>query len=271
MSEPARRQAYSAAFARAYELGWTTFTRKMAPRLLELYQSTPHGRGGRAVIDLGCGSGHLALHFLEHGHQVLGVDLSPAMLALARERASEYLRSGQAEFVEADMASFTAERRFGLAVSTYDAINHLPDEAALGRCFAAVRRVLAPDGMLVFDLNTRKGLRRWNSVTVEDSEEITVINRGFFDEDEGRAYVRISGFIRKANGSYDRFEETAFNTAFDLRRVEELLVGHGFDRIYCATPDDLTRPLESPEKLEEQDRILFVARTQSGGAATTSA
>ncbi len=264
-------QAYTAAFARAYELRWTAFARKMAPRLLELYQATPLGRAGRAVIDLGCGSGHLALHFLEHGYQVLGVDLSPAMLALARERASEYLRSGQAEFAEVDMASFTAERRFGLAVSTYDAMNHLPDEAALGRCFAAVRRILAPDGMFVFDLNTRKGLRRWNGVTVEDTEEITVFNRGFFDEGQGRAWVRVSGFIRTANGSYDRFEETAFNTAFDLRRVEELLVGQGFDRIYCATPEDLARPLGSREKPEEQDRVFFVARTQSGGAATTSA
>jgi len=41
------------------------------------------------VIDLGCGSGILARHRLAHGHQVLGIDASAAMLRLARRVAPE--------------------------------------------------------------------------------------------------------------------------------------------------------------------------------------
>jgi SAM-dependent methyltransferase len=58
---------------------------------------------GKRVLDIGCGSGRYAVALAERGADVLGIDLSPAMLALARERArvrgvSEHCRFHDAEF-----------------------------------------------------------------------------------------------------------------------------------------------------------------------------
>ena len=46
-----------------------------------------HGVPNGLVVDLGCGSGRFAAALGEAGYQVLGVDLSPAMIRLAKKRA----------------------------------------------------------------------------------------------------------------------------------------------------------------------------------------
>ena len=84
----------------------------------------------------------------------------------------------------ADAADFTLTDRFGLVVSTYDALNHLPDFAALAGCFRSVFRVLEDGGMFIFDLNTLRGLRRWTAMTVNDTPEMMLVVRSLFDEQQ---------------------------------------------------------------------------------------
>jgi hypothetical protein len=68
-----------------------------------------------------------------------------------------------------DASDFKVEDAFGLAVSTYDSLNHLPDERSLEACFHCVLKVC--EGIFIFDLNTRHGLRRWNGFSLDDSDD----------------------------------------------------------------------------------------------------
>jgi SAM-dependent methyltransferase len=174
-------QVYGKAFARAYNLRWGGFARQVTPYLLDFYAQTLPGQQRQPVLDLCCGTGQVALGFLERGYPVTGLDLSPHMLACARENTAAQAAAGQVEFVMADAADFALERRFGLVVSIYDALNHLPDLGALQSCFRSVRSVLCPGGWFIFDLNTRHGLRRWNVTSVDDSGETLVITHSSFD------------------------------------------------------------------------------------------
>ncbi len=140
-------QAYGRAFARVYNMRWGNFADRIAPSLLELYLDTPNGQAKQAVLDVCCGAGHLALHFLQRGFRVVGLDLSEEMLDYAKENTAVYRSMGLAEFVQADASHFTLDERFGLAVSTYDALNHLPDEAALRGCFQSVLAVMRRGGL----------------------------------------------------------------------------------------------------------------------------
>ena len=88
---------------------------------------------------------------------VTGVDLPEPMLAIARLRLRAYPHGGQARLIQADATRFSADDRFALATSTFDALNMLQSSAALSSCFASVRRALATDRMFVFDLMTRNG------------------------------------------------------------------------------------------------------------------
>lgn len=249
-------QAYRSAFARVYNLRWGGFAQAVAPRLREFYERAA-GNGERTLLDLACGAGHLALHFLEQGYRVTGIDLSESMLEYARRNTAIYIESGQARFIQADAAHFTLDRPVGLAVSTYDALNHLENLAALGSCFRSVRAALLEGGLFIFDLNTRLGLKQnWNGVHVEDTEELALINRGLFDELGGVAVTRITGFVLNENGLYERFEETVYNTVFAMRDVEQALLEAGFSRAYPASGQDLSLPLEDPESI---GRVFYVA------------
>jgi SAM-dependent methyltransferase len=222
----------------------------------DFYAATPASQENRSILDLCCGTGQLAVHFLEKGYRVVGIDLSEHMLAYARENARPYVESGQAKFVQADASDFVLDERFGLVVSTFDALNHLEDEQALRSCFQSVRAVC--DGYFIFDLNTRLGLKRWNNIQVDDSsEDSLVITRGIYDGQSSRAWTKITGFFRGPDGYYQRFEEIAFNSMFEMVQVEKALQETGWQETYFARVGDLKTPLSEPEK---EGRVFIVAR-----------
>lgn len=249
-------QAYSQGFARIYNLKWIGFAMQIAPRLLEFYERTSMGQN-KTLLDVCCGTGQLAVYFLERGYRVTGLDLSEPMLAHARQNAARFIETGQARFVQADASSFALDEQFGLVVSTFDALNHLENEQALKGCFQSVHAVLVPEGYFIFDLNTRAGLARWNSINVEDTAEYMIVNRGVYDGQSDRALVKITGFVRNPDGFYERFEQTAFNVAFDLARVRQWLLDLGWREVYCARSQDLNTPIDEPER---EGRVFFVAR-----------
>jgi SAM-dependent methyltransferase len=249
-------QAYGSSFARVYNLRWTAFSTQVAPRIRAYYESTPIGHEDLRMLDLCCGTGQLAQHFLDQGYQVTGVDLSEAMLEHARANNAAYVVAGQANFVQGDASSFYLPDRFGLVVSTYDALNHLPDFAALTSCFRSVYQVLEKGGVFIFDLNTLQGLRRWTGISVSDTPEMMLITRSLFDEQQQKAYSHISGFMPARDNLYERFEETAYNCAFNLEAVRNALFETGFHTVAFAREQDLHTPVESPEA---EMRIFIVA------------
>lgn len=249
-------QTYGAIFARVYNERWADFANHFAPVIQSLYEDTLQ-QTDRTLLDLCCGTGQMAATFLEAGYQVVGLDLSADMLEQARAKAAPYIEKRQAQFIQGNAANFRLDEVVGLVVSTYDALNHLPDADALQSCFTSVRRALAEGGVFVFDLNTRRGLARWNNVNILEDEDLMVVNRGIYDGGE-RAYTRITGFVRdEKSGQYDRFAETFYNTVFDLADVQHWLDAAGFTKTYIAAGSDLSAPAPDPETL---GRAWFVAR-----------
>jgi SAM-dependent methyltransferase len=249
-------QAYTSSFANVYNKKWAGFATRLAPGILALYQSMPAGAQNRVVLDVCCGTGQLAAYFLAQGYQVIGIDASEGMLRHAVANNIACVQAGQARFIQADAAAFALDARVGLAVSTFDALNHLEDERALRACFACVNAVLIPGGVFVFDLNTRAGLRLWSGISVEDTLDAMIVNRGFYDEAANRAAAHITGFLRSENGSYERFEELAYETAFDLNDVKGALLHAGWKDVYFARGDSLNAPLSEPES---EGRVFVVA------------
>lgn len=244
-------QAYNETFARAYDRFWSAFAKLQAPGILDFYERTVIGQTNRRALDVCCGTGNLAAHLLAKGYQVTGIDLSESQLALARENCRPYVEGGQARFIEADASNFTMDEAYGLAISTYDALNHLPSFEALVGCFKSVFAVLAPDGWFIFDLNTRGGLRRWNNMHVYEMADMVVIDRGIYDGQSERAYTMMSGFVRRADGLYERFEQIAYNTVYELAKVKAALLDLGWREVHFARGHDLAVPVAEPE-LEER-------------------
>lgn len=250
-------QGYGRVFAKVYNLLWNDFAKNLAPKICSFYEQAAMGESRRPVLDLCCGTGRLARFFLEKGFRVVGLDLSEYMVAYARENNLEFVVAEQADFIQGDAADFTLEEKFGLVVSTYDALNHLPNEAALRGCFHCVFDALVDGGYFIFDLNTRAGLRHWNGITVRPGDEIYLINRGMYDDATVKAWTKITGFVEAENGLYERFEETVYNTVFALADVKNWLLEAGFQHAYFALDGDLNTPIGNPE---DQKRVFLVTR-----------
>jgi SAM-dependent methyltransferase len=249
-------QAYGPAFARAYQLRWGGFARQVTPRLIDFYAHTAAGQARRPVLDLCCGTGLAAQGFVEAGYQVTGLDLSPHMLAYARQNTAAHI-GWHARFVRADAARFALAGHFGLAVALYDALNHLPDLAALRSCFRCTADAVAPGGVFIFDLNTRLGLRHWNVTSVDDSPQALVITRSSFDGSGERAVLNVTGFLRRDDGAFERFDEAVYNTIFEIQTVLWTLLDVGWVSAYAARLGDLHTPLAAPE---QEGRVFVVAR-----------
>lgn len=134
-----------------------------AERLAALYDlDAPHGpapaidwfRGlaqmtGGPVLELGVGTGRVAIPLAKDGREVVGLDRSPAMLA----RAARNAKAARAKLtlVEGDMRSFSLERTFALVTIPFNTFLMLtPDErwACLARC----REHLGANGRLAIDV-----------------------------------------------------------------------------------------------------------------------
>ena len=112
--------------------------------------------GDRSVLEIGCGTGVVAAALAERiraaGHEprVVGLDVSAAMLEVARSRHPSL------EWVLADMRVLREEPRlagrFDLLVCCFNTFQFMPDEAGLAQAFAAARARVEPDGRLAFDL-----------------------------------------------------------------------------------------------------------------------
>jgi magnesium-protoporphyrin O-methyltransferase len=63
----------------------------------------PADLSGKRLLDAGCGTGALAVEAARRGAQVVAIDLSPTLVALARERVPHELGGGSIEFLSGDM------------------------------------------------------------------------------------------------------------------------------------------------------------------------
>lgn len=101
------------------------------------------------VLELGVGTGRVALDLANAGHEVWGIDNNDAMLDRARCKAAD---TPGVHFMRADMRDFKIDRKFGLIYAGYGAFHHLltPDDQLA--CMRAVEHHLVDGGLFAFDL-----------------------------------------------------------------------------------------------------------------------
>lgn len=112
-----------------------------------------------SVLELGCGTGRLIGPIARRGlahrpdFKLVGLDLSAALLAEARERldADPVLRD-VVRLVEADMSDFALVERFDLVIIAFNGLGFVVGPGRQRACLHAVRRHIAPGGRLAIDL-----------------------------------------------------------------------------------------------------------------------
>lgn len=119
--------------------GWTALIERLA---------RAHGLAGDRLLDVGCGTGNSFLPFLARGYRVTACDVSPRMLARARDKCR-----GRARLTVADLRALPRLGGFDLVLAIDDVLNYLR-AGELPAAFSGLRANLAAAGVLVFDVNT---------------------------------------------------------------------------------------------------------------------
>lgn len=106
------------------------------------------------ILELGCGTGRVLLPLALDGAEVVGVDLSPPMLAICKDKLAALPADARqrVHLVHADMARFAFDRRFTLILAPFRGFQHLLTVEEQLACLQCVRDHLAPDGRFVLDL-----------------------------------------------------------------------------------------------------------------------
>jgi ubiquinone/menaquinone biosynthesis C-methylase UbiE len=104
------------------------------------------------VVELGVGTGRIAVPTAQAGQSVIGVDLSTAMLAEAKRRAAETGVSDKIAFAEADMRTFIPETPVHLVTIPFRSFLHMETPEDQLQCLASVRRSLVSGGHLILNM-----------------------------------------------------------------------------------------------------------------------
>lgn len=134
-------------FARYYDADFRDYLEDL-PFYRELARRT-----GGPILELMCGTGRVLIPLAEAEHQITGVDISPAMLAIARERIAEAGLAERATLIEGDVRSVPLPAgQFAMAFVAVNSFMHLETVRDQLACLTNVRRALTPRGLLVLDL-----------------------------------------------------------------------------------------------------------------------
>ncbi len=111
-------------------------------------------RAGGPVLELGCGTGRITLAIARAGVEIVGLDRSPEMLAIAQRKLAQDPEDVRARvrLVEGDMRAFTLDGRFQLALIPYRAFLHLLTSDDQRATLACIRDHLAPGGALALNI-----------------------------------------------------------------------------------------------------------------------
>ena len=107
-------------------------------------------RSGGPVLELAVGTGRIAVPIAASGIPVVGVDLSEGMLQVARERAQEI--GAELDLRYGDMRDPPVEGIFPLVLVPFRSMLHMETDADRRAVLRAIKRHLAPDGRLIFDV-----------------------------------------------------------------------------------------------------------------------
>ena len=213
---------YGDIFCRVYnELGWNYYPEAFGQQLLVWLEE--QGREVKTALDLGCGTGVLCRILADRGIRARGMDLSPGMIAIAREAAPELV------FEVGNMITYDPGQCFELVTCTGDALNHIPDLRDVETILKNVYGYLTPGGVFVFDILNEK--------EISDSEPFEL----YFDE---KTRVRFQMICPERNTVHlnirvweeERLkcEEVIRETVHDPDEICRIMARCGFRNIRCA-------------------------------------
>ncbi len=181
---------------------------------------------GGPVLEIGCGTGRVLLPTARAGIDIVGVDQSPAMLALCRRDLANAPAEVQqrVELREGDMRAFDIGRLFTLVTIPFRPFQHLVTVEEQLACLGCIRRHLTSGGRLILDLfnPSLEALTQPTGIESDPESEFTM--------PDGRQVARRYRIISRDRANQVNQVELYYDVTQPDGRTERLI--HGFPMRY---------------------------------------
>jgi SAM-dependent methyltransferase len=238
------------AFAWLYNKEWRAYGENIFPALKLIAGDKLLDKAN--ILDLCCGTGHLAKVLIGKGYSVTGIDGSKEMLRYAKENTPD------AEFILKDARNFRFPPVYNAVFSTFDALNHVMTLKGLEQVFNNVFACLISGGIFIFDMTMKyhfeTRMKAYNKVT-EKPEYLFTMRCDYNEENKvGEFHCT---FFQPEGQNWKRSDVCLYQTWYPCEDVKSALEKAGFTGIRTHS---FNEQRELVEVTENSDRAFFYAQ-----------
>ena len=192
-------------------------------RIFKRFECAPN-----LIADLACGTGSFCIEMDKRGYEMIGIDLSPDMLACASEKA--HAAEADVLWLNQDMTDFELYGTVDAVVCLLDSVNNITKPERLLKMLELVRNYLNPGGLFIFDVNTPHKLENvlGNNVFYSVDDDVVYIWQCSFDAKTTVSKFDLTFFTREGK-LYDRFDEVHFERAYESGEFQSLITESGLE------------------------------------------
>jgi SAM-dependent methyltransferase len=239
------------------EIGMAAFAKNVTPALIDYAQRIDWL--GRRIVVLGCGTGASIEYLSQYPYTLMGVDIAPEMLAIARKKIEA--SGSSVKLFQQDIRELGANIGSGDMLLALNVMNELNSLRDLESVFTGAARILEKGKLFIFDMLTVQGLTETgvtgDNLIHNNPGRLTVVSSNDFDYERQMHTVQYLIFQREGD-SWRRSEAKRILRAFPVQAVGSLLQRSGFNagRILNANLE----PYEPG--ISRAGRVVFVAEKQ---------
>ena len=211
---------------------------------------TIYDKNPNLVCDLACGTGNITIPMSRRGYDMIGVDVSPEMLDVARSKNN----SGKdILYLCQDMRKLDLYGTCDAFLCMTDGFNYITSMEALKKIFNRIRTCfIEPDGIFIFDLSSVYKLKNvlGGNIFIYDKDDMFYTWENSYKE----PFCKMEpNFFKKDGEVYTRFVESQIQRGYTKKQIENLLIESGFSKV------DVYGGYTFNSPGNDENRLVFVA------------
>lgn len=206
----------------------------------------------KLIAELGCGTGNITIQLANKNYDMIGIDISEDMLAIAKQK-SEGLNI---LYLSQDITHFELYGTVDCIISLCDSLNYILKTNDLFKVFKLVNNYLNPKGLFIFDINTEYKFKNilGTNTFAETKSNAAYIWENFYNKNKKINEYYLNFFIKQTQTNYKRFKEIHYERAYSINTIKKLLKKSNLKLL--AVYDAFT--FNKPKK--DSERIYFVVQ-----------
>ncbi|WP_079426793.1 class I SAM-dependent DNA methyltransferase [Clostridium oryzae] len=202
-------------------------------------------------LDVGCGTGNMALEVGKFFRECWCVDNSEEMLIKASDKLTNTRK--KFKFICQDMEYLNLNRKFDLITCVLDCTNYLTEDGMLQNFIQAISKHIKDEGLFIFDINSAYKLEKilGNNVFTYNTEDVVYLWENTLDNN--KVTMDITFFVKHDN-LYERFEEFHEERIYTISEIEETLKKNNLN-VICKLDNYSEKSIS-----KDTERITFIVK-----------